>query len=1075
MLADAEARVRATDPCLSCIVQAPAGSGKTEILTQRFLRLLSTVSAPEQIVALTFTRKAANEMRERILLALQRATRGEMPESPHQQRTYRYATDALINDKTHGWQLLQTPQRLRITPIDSLCQTLAHAIPLAEKQTPYARLTDTPDGLYLTAARACLAYALDNPDYHAPLQILLEHLDNRQDRLLALFSEQLSSREQWLRPLYQARLQDKSQYEHALRAIEQHEIARFQASIPAACIQPLIDLTRQVACIEANPASKRYCLCHWQALADLDSTLIEGLSTLLLTSQNTLRKAFDHHVGLKRGACPDKDYTALKAASKILLTELEETPGFLDALVRVRLLPPPAYPPAQWEALQALLSILPLLAGHLHLVFNQENEVDFSAVANQAQLALRENDAPTDLALYLDRAIHHLLIDEFQDTSMQQFDLITQLVEGFEPGTGKTLFIVGDPMQSIYRFRGAEVGLFLHAQREGIGPVHLTPLHLSCNFRSSETLVNWINHRFKQIFPTQDDLESGAVTFHTATAINPPDETRGVSAYQYTTRAEEAHAIARLAEHELITHPTEQIALLVRGRSQLTAITRALRQEGIPYQGIDIDWMSTLPHVRDVWSLTEALLMPANRLAWLALLRSPWCGLSLSDLHVIANVDKKQSIYVALSQWETLDGLSDDGLIRVRYLHVVFQDALMRRHQQPLVAWLTQTLQRLHVDAVLHPAEQDDLEQFWQLIETYERDGQLADLTRFKHALDTLYSKQLTPSRLQIMTIHKAKGLEFDCVILPSLGAKTSNSDRPLLRWLTLPTTDAEPLVLVSPIQAAQHDHCPLYDYLGKLDTEKSQYEQQRLLYVAVTRAKKRLYLLDHSDKATRGTFRALLDAEAFLPMTHEVPDDSQPASYPPLAHLPLTFYAISNSHPLPPTTYSTVPLTDNPARLLGVVAHDLLQWICTNHPKTEEEVPWELAHHALRRYGFDAADLHAAKQRLNETISPLFHNKRGQWIIKAHQDERNEYELLVNHHNDIRTQIIDRTFHDNGVCWIIDFKTGHQDTTHHAQVNAYAAHLTHQTTSPIRCGLYYLNTHHWVEWEWVQSAPCVT
>ena len=1076
MLTDNEARQKATDPNVSCIVQAPAGSGKTEILTQRFLRLLSTVSAPEQIVALTFTKKAANEMRARIVLALQRAADGAQPASVHQQLTYHYAANALLNDKTHHWQLLQTPQRLRITTIDSLCQTLAHAIPLVDKQTPYAKQSETPNDLYQNAARACFAYALDHSDYQSPLRILLEHLDNRQDRLLALFAEQLHSRDQWLRPLYAARLQNKADYEEALRTIEQHERLRFQASIPPACVQPLIDLAREVANLEADSTSKRTALRTWYTLRDTQSTHIEGLVSLLLTSQHTLRKAFDHHVGLKRGACPDKVYTTLKTASKQLLSELNETPDFLAALLRVRILPPPIYPACQWEALQALLTLLPLLASHLYLLFNQTNTVDFQAIAHQAQLALREDDNPTDLALYLDHTIHHLLIDEFQDTSMQQFELITQLVEGFEPHTHKTLFIVGDPMQSIYRFRGAEVGLFLHAQRHGVGPVLLTPLHLRCNFRATETLVKWTNHRFQDIFPTQDDLESGAIAYHTATAINPADATRGVTAYQYTTRTAEAQGIVACIKHELAEYPTEQIALLVSRRSQLTAIIHTLRAENIAYQGVDIDWISVLPHIRDVWSLTQALLMPAHRLAWLALLRSPWCGLCLADLHLIANVDRKKSIYAALTQWEHLHGLSRDGLIRVRYLCTVFQNALAHRHQQPLVTWLINTLEHLHVHAVLSPTAADDLEQFWQLLETFEQDGQLADFTRFEQALNTLYSKQLTPSRLQIMTIHKAKGLEFDCVILPSLSAKPSRTDKPLLRWLTLPTT-TQPLVLVSPIHASHDEDCPLYDYLEKLDAEKTHYEQQRLLYVAVTRAKKRLYLFDHTDKNTRGTFRALLEAEEFCALEQAPLDESDTQNIPPQSYLPEVFY----NTPITPTL-ATVPnagmlITDGTSRILGIITHELLQWICTYHPATEHEVPWTLAHQALRHYGFDTTDIPALKQRLNEYINPLFHTPRGRWITQAHLYEHNEYELLVNHQGNIQTQIIDRTFHENGLCWIIDFKTGgsdaHQEASHRAQVNTYATHLTHKTTSPIHCGLYYLNTQRWIEWKY--SDDCAS
>lgn len=1077
MLVDQEARALATDPHLSCIVQAPAGSGKTEILTQRFLRLLSQVTKPEQIVALTFTRKAANEMRERVMRALEMAARGEKPASTHQQVTYQYATDALLNDAKHDWKLLSIPSCLRITTIDSLCQTLAQAMPLQEKQTPYANVTDHPDELYLKAARACLAHALIDETYQPALDILFTHFDNRQDKVLKLLSEQLKIREQWLRPIYQARLQDRAHFEEALRLIETHEIERFKMSIPTELVATLIELSRELANIDPN--SPRGALQHWYSLDELNRAHVQSLASLLLTSQLSLRKAFDHHVGLKRDACDALQYKKIKTESKELLAELNEHPTFIEALLRVRTLPPPLYPDLQWNALQALLTLLPLLAGHLQLIFNESNEVDFSAIAATAHFALRKEDGPTDLALYLDSAIHHLLIDEFQDTSLQQFELMSHLVEGFEPNDGKTLFVVGDPMQSIYRFRGAEVGLFLRAKTAGMGPVKLTPLQLQCNFRSNASIVHWINQRFKAIFPCKNDIESGAITFHKAAPIHEADQHSHVQALQYASKAEEAEGIALLIQQTLKTYPNEHIALLVRARSRLTHIIHALRQHHIPYQGVDIDWLAALPHVRDVWSLTQALLMPANRLAWLALLRSPWCGLTLKDMHHIANIDKKKSIYHALALEETYLQLTHEGRARAHFLYTTLNHAITHRHQQNLSDWILNTLKQLHLDAILTTHELDDLEQYWLLIEKHEKDGQLINTTQFKDALNGLYSKRTTQASLQIMTIHKAKGLEFDSVILPSLGSKTSNTDKPLLRWLTLPTTTKEPLVLVSPLQASREDNCPLYDYLSKLDHEKERYEQQRLFYVATTRTKKRLYLTDYHSSISQNTFRGLLHDEPFQTMDSVLLETEVQDGKPELKHLPHAFYAEPLSIiPTPASTHSLTMLNDGFARILGIAAHELLQWICTYHPKTQHDIPWEIAHYTLKHKGLTQDAINAAFIRLKEYIHPLFDTPRGQWIISPHVDEKNEYEFLIKQGSEIHTRIIDRTFYDNEIRWIIDFKTGREtsieEQKHRAQVNDYAMHLTSITPTPIHCGLYYLNTHHWVEWEYCATNTCL-
>jgi superfamily I DNA/RNA helicase len=126
---DAEARARALGPG-SYIVEAPAGAGKTELLAQRFLKLLATVEAPEEIVALTFTNKAAAEMRHRIMDNLAAAAAGQVPDQEHKRISHALAREALAASERHGWALLDHPGRLRVTTIDALCAAIARQMPV---------------------------------------------------------------------------------------------------------------------------------------------------------------------------------------------------------------------------------------------------------------------------------------------------------------------------------------------------------------------------------------------------------------------------------------------------------------------------------------------------------------------------------------------------------------------------------------------------------------------------------------------------------------------------------------------------------------------------------------------------------------------------------------------------------------------------------------------------------------------------------------------------------------------------------------------------------------------------------
>ncbi|NBS60218.1 MAG: hypothetical protein EBS65_24890, partial [Betaproteobacteria bacterium] len=263
-----------------------------------------------------------------------------------------------------------------------------------------------------------------------------------------------------------------------------------------------------------------------------------------------------------------------------------------------------------------------------------------------------------DLALRLDYQIRHLLIDEFQDTSISQFELVSRLTAGWMPGDGRTLFVVGDPMQSIYRFREAEVGLFLKARVEGIGSVALEALQLAANFRSQAGIVDWVNTAFAKVMPATEDIAAGAVPYNASQAVHAALDGAAVSVHPQLKDATnqnigdaEAATVARIVKDIFAAAPKASdvsgdtairrpsIAILVRGRNHLREIVPRLQQEGIPFRAIEIDRLDERPVVQDLLALTRALAHEGDRLAWLAVLRAPWCGLTLADLHALATSD----------------------------------------------------------------------------------------------------------------------------------------------------------------------------------------------------------------------------------------------------------------------------------------------------------------------------------------------------------------------------------------------------------------------------------------------------
>jgi len=1093
----AEVRLKARHPAHSCLVQAPAGSGKTELLTQRILALLAIVDEPEEILALTFTRKAAAEMRTRVMESLcsPRPDANSDQAEPHTMETWQLARKAMQRSGERGWRLTDHPARLRIMTLDSLSYSLARQLPLLSGLGGMPRPSEHTAPAYREAAELALNEAMR--DYSEVAEDVLLHQDHNAVAVIRLLADMLDKREQWLSEIAtHARDMDalRRLLEANLKAIMMQKLVQCDVMIPIWLKSELPGLMIFAGANMGDEALARMppnwpdisldMLGMWKLIADF----------LLTKGKPVFRRRVARNLGFPAG----REFAPPKDKFKQLLGMLADMPELAESLHILRMLPERAViADGQWKVLESLFILLILANKHLQSLFGRQGEADFAEIALRAIQALgASHTAPGDLLMRLDYSIHHILIDEFQDTSLLQMRLLQCLTAGWQEGDGRhrSLFMVGDPMQSIYRFRKAEVGLFLGAARNEAGLPAVEALQLDRNFRSSPAIVNWVNRAFQSIFPDRQEVISGAVAYAPAIAALSHEGDVNLHLQQGRDMEMEAETVVQLVRKELATPSCngkkQRIGILARSRKHLHIIMPALAAAGIPFRAIRIFPLDGQPEVRLLRALLRALLHPADRASWTAILRAPCCGLTSRDLYELMAGDERP-LWQIMGDEEAIRRLGPDARERVAFVRKALGPCVIVSGKISVRDLAVTSWRRLAMPALIDATASLNVDAAFALIESLEEGGRI-DFALLDERLEKLYAApdaSEAAARVELLTMHGAKGLQWDVVILPGLGHAGGKSDSPLLAFSDVPAEGGARLLISA--KAATRDEDALYRFISCIEKDKDNNELQRLLYVACTRCKTTLHMLGHvsedTGEAAKGSLLHLLLAggnDCFGARIWRIESAGQHASRvrKPLrriGRLPEAPAASGEGLSEQETEYVWAGAEAAP---VGRAVHAALQHVAEIGIEnwSAEDTVKELNRisRMLMADGLSAEMLEAASARCSDGLRRALNSEQGRWLLSAgHSDAHSEWALSLVQAGQVSHYVIDRSFvDDRGVRWIVDYKTGshlggdieafldREQTRHADQLRRYAEVVRGLEDRPIRLGLYFPMLDAWRE-----------